>query len=116
MNCKKAFSLLELILVIFISSIVLIYSFTFLQQLHQTQNETQKIAILKIDMNSTKIFLESNLEDIKGKLTYKSNNLFYDKNILLKNVTSFNKSYSLNNLEIDITLDNKITQTWKFKI
>lgn len=116
MKCKKAFSLLELILVIFISSIVIIYSFTFLQQLHQTQNQTQKIAILKIDMNSTKIFIESNLGNIRGKLSYYSNTLFYDKNILLKNVTSFNKSYSLNNLKIDITLDDKITQTWKFKI
>jgi prepilin-type N-terminal cleavage/methylation domain-containing protein len=116
MNCKKAFSLLELILVIFVSSIVLIYSFTFLQQLHQTQKQTQEIAILKIDMNSTKIFIETNLQNIKNGLTYEGTTLFYNKNILLKDVSSFNRIYSVDTLQIDITLDNKIKQTWKFKL
>jgi competence protein ComGC len=116
MNYKKSFSLFELILVIFISSIILIYSFTFLQQLHQTQNDTQEIAILKIDMNSTKIFIETNLQNIKNELRYEGTTLFFNKNILLKNVSSFARTYSIDTLQIDITLDNKITQTWKFKL
>ncbi len=55
---NKAFSLLELIFVVFISSIVLIYTFKFSKEIYGTSIENEKIAILKIDMNSTKIFIQ----------------------------------------------------------
>lgn len=112
---KKAFSLLELIFVVFISSIVLIYTFKFTKELYETSTENEKVAVLKIDMNSTKIFIQKNLSSY-SKLKYRDKILFYDDNILLTDVTSFEiKKYS-NILEIQITIDNTISQIWKYKI
>ena len=115
-NLKNAFSLFELIVVVFISSILLIYTFTFTKELYETQITNENIAILKIDLNSTKIIIEKNLPNSKNSLNYDGQTLFYDGNILLKNVTSFFMQTNSNILTIDITLENKISQTWKFKV
>lgn len=113
---KKAFSLFELIIVLLISSIVLIYSLKFAKEFQEEQVLNQKIAIMKIDMNSTKIIIEKNLEDILNRLKLNSNRLFLDENILLQNVSFFSISKTLNIVTIKITLDETITQTWEFKI
>lgn len=113
---KKAFSLFELLLVIFISSIVLIYTFTFVKESYEAQITNEKIAILKIDLNSTKIIIEKNLPSSKEKLKYDGKTLFYDGNILLKNVSKFKMSKNVDILTIEIILDNKISQIWKFKL
>lgn len=112
---KKAFSLLELIFVVFISSIVLIYTFKFSKEFYETSIENEKIAILKIDINSTKIFIEKNLSMYK-KLKYKENRLFFDNHILLENVTFFEIKKVQNILEIKITISNTISQVWKYKV
>ena len=116
MKCNKqqAFSLLELILVVFLSSILLIFTFTFTKELYETQVINEKLAILKIDLNSTKIIIEKNLENIESKLTYIDFTLFYENKILLQNVTSFEMSKNSNVLTINITLEEKLSQTWKF--
>ncbi|MCP4970400.1 MAG: hypothetical protein GY932_07395 [Arcobacter sp.] len=116
MNYKRSFSLLELILVIFISSILIIYSFTFIKQLHQVQFENQNLAILKIDLNSTKIFIENNILKIEDNLRYENNTLFYKNYVLLQNVTSFSMSKHSRILKIDINLDKKIQQSWEFSL
>ena len=120
MNChkkaKKGFTILELLVVIFLSSIVLIYTFSFAKQLFQTQNENEKIASLKIDLNSTKIIIEKNLPASKDLLKYENMTLFYGENILLQNVTKYQETSSSNILTIDITLNNTINQTWKFEL
>lgn len=113
---KKAFSLFELILVVFISSIVIIYSLKFAKQTQEAQIKNQELAVLKIDMNSTKIIIEKNLPKIKEKLFYDGKSLFYEKNILLKNVSSFSMDDFNGILTIKITLDKKIMQTWEFKL
>ncbi len=113
---KKAFSLLELILVLFISSILLIFTFKFAKETQESQIKNEKIAIFKIDINSTKIFIEKNLSTIKQKLYYDGSTLFYQGNILLKNVTSFSMKNSNDILEINITLEDKISQNWKFRL
>ena len=116
MSYKKCFSLLELIIVLFISSIVIIYTFTFTKELYQTQSDNQKIAILKIDLNSTKIILERNLPNISSSLKYNASTLFINDVILLKNVTAFSTKKSSNIFEVNITLEDKISQIWKFKL
>lgn len=113
---KKAFTLFELILVVLISSVVLIYTLTFQKELFQTQITNEKMAILKIDLNSTKIIIEKNLPNIQSKLTYNNSTLFYENSILLKEVSSFSMSKSSNILTIDITLADKISQRWMFKL
>ncbi len=115
-NTKKAFTLFELLLVVFISSIILIYSFNFQKELFEIQTTNEDLAILKIDLNSSKIIIEKNLPNIESKITYKDSILYYENNILLKDVSLFQISKTSNILIIDITLKNKISQTWKFKI
>jgi len=114
-NNKNAFSLFELILVLFISSIVLIYSFSFTKELYETQITNEKIAILKIDLNSTKIILQRNLP-LTNKLKYEGTTLYLNNNILLKNVSSFDTKTSSGFIKIDITLEDTIKQTWQFKL
>ena len=115
-NIKKAYTLFELILVIFISSIVLIYTFSFQKELYETQIANEEIAILKIDLNSTKIIIEKNLVNIESKLAYNDSTLYFEDHILLKDVSSYEMSKSSNILTINITLKEKISQEWKFKI
>lgn len=113
---KKAFSLFELILVLLISSIVLIYSLKFAKELQEEQVLNQKIAVYKIDMNSTKIIIEKNLENILTRLRLDNSTLYLDENILLQNVSSFSISQNSNILTVKIVLDDTISQTWEFKI
>lgn len=116
MNSKKAFSLFELILVLFIGSIILIYTFIFTKELYQTQNTNEKLASLKIDLNSTKIIIEKNILKNTNFLSYTNKTLFFKNNILLKNVTQFNMNTTAKTLKIDITLEDLISQTWYFNL
>lgn len=113
---KKAFSLFELILVLLISSIILIYSLKFAKELQEEQVLNQRIAVYKIDINSTKIIIEKNLENIISRLKLDNSTLYLDENILLQNVSSFFISQNSNILTVKIVLDNTISQTWEFRI
>lgn len=113
---KKAFSLFELILVLLISSIILIYSLKFAKELQEEQILNQRIAVYKIDINSTKIIIEKNLENIISRLKLDNSTLYLDENILLQNVSSFFISQNSNILTVKIVLDNTISQTWEFRI
>lgn len=115
MNSKSAFSLLELILALFIGSIVVISSFSLSKNLQESQIVNERLAILKLDMNSTKIFIEKNLAK-KELLRYDGKTLYFNNRTLLENVSSFKSSSSSNIFTIDIILDKKIAQTWKFKL
>ncbi|QDF28250.1 hypothetical protein [Halarcobacter anaerophilus] len=114
MRLIKAFSLFELILVIFISSIVLISTSMLTKEFLFTQKENEKLAILKLDLNSTKIIIEKNLPEIINKLRYENQTLYINENILLKDVTSFSMKKEPKYLNINITLDKKIKQNWEF--
>ncbi len=113
---KNSFSLLELIIVILISSIVIISSLFFLKESYFTNKDIQETEISKIDLLSTKIFLSKNIEDLDANLKFENSVLYYKENILLENVNEFiiikNDLY----YEINITLKNKIKQLWKIKI
>lgn len=116
MRLTKSFSLFELILVIAISSFLLIFIFKFSNELYFAENENKKIAILKIDLNSTKIIIEKNLPQIINKLRYENNTLYINNNILLKKVNNFNLRKTIDKVIINITLEDKISQTWEFKL
>ena len=114
---KKAFSLLELIIVIFIGSIIVIYSTIYSKELYEAQLNNQRISVLKIDLTASRIIIEKNLPFSKDLLEYDGQTLFYDGKLLLENVSFFSKKLNFNNiLQIDIELDNKIKQVWKFKL
>lgn len=114
---KKAFSLLELIIVIFIGSIIVVYSTIYSKELYEAQLNNQRIAVLKVDLNASKIIIERNLPLSKDLLKYDAQTLFYDGRLLLENVSFFSKKLNSNNvLQIDIELEKKIKQVWQFKL
>ncbi|XPV67825.1 MAG: prepilin-type N-terminal cleavage/methylation domain-containing protein [Halarcobacter sp.] len=116
MNYKNSFTLLEIIVVIFIGSIFFIYTFIFTKNIYEVNNQNKKTAILKIDLNSTKIILQKNINLTKNKLIYKNNSLYLDDKLLLENVTSFSKKIDSKYIHIDITLEEKIKQKWILKL
>ncbi|TLP40889.1 type II secretion system protein [Arcobacter arenosus] len=109
---KKAFSLLELIIVVFISTIVIISSLLFAKNIQETQIKNQELAILKIDLNATKIFLEKHKENISSKLKFENNILYFENSILLKEVKSFSLNKTTNTTTIKINLKDKISLVW----
>ena len=113
---KNSFSLLEVILSILISSIVIINSAYFSKELFQTNNDMQNIEILKLDLLSTKIFLQKNNLDLEDMLTYKNNTLYFDKNILLQEVNTFSISKKAKYYEISIEVSNRIKENWNILI
>ena len=109
---KSSFTLLEIILSIVISAIVIINSAYFSKELFQTNKDMQNIEILKLDLLSTKIFLQKNNKDLKEKLNYENNTLYFDKSILLQNVDEFSILMKTPYYEISIKLNNRIKEKW----
>ncbi|MBU3016039.1 hypothetical protein KO488_14880 [Poseidonibacter lekithochrous] len=113
---KNSFTLLEIILSILISAIVIINSAYFSKELFQTNKDIQNIEILKLDLLSTKIFLQKNNEDLDKKLNYENNVLYFDKNILLQNVDEFTILKKVTFYEISIKVNNRIKEKWNILI
>ena len=113
---KNTFTLLEMILSIIISAIVIINSAYFSKELFQTNKDIQNIEILKLDLLSTKIFLQKNNEDLDKKLNYENNVLYFDKNILLQNVDEFTILKKVTFYEISIKVTNRIKEKWNILI
>ena len=72
---KNSFSLLEIILTLIISTIVIIYSSFFTKELIIDNKYNQNIEMAKINILSTKIFLEKH-----GNQAFKNINVQYDIN------------------------------------
>lgn len=113
---KNSFSLFELIITIFISSFVIINSMFFTKELFFKQKELLSIEISKIDLLSTKLYLQLNKKDIVQNLSYKDNTLYFDNNILLEDVSNFTLKSASNIIEIEILIKDSIKQIWKFNL
>ena len=109
---KNSFSLFEIILTILVSSIIFIYSSLYIKELYFTNDSVQKSEIYKIDLLATKSFLQKR-ENIGDKLKYENEILYFENNVLLKEVSKFKISTTSTYTQIDIEIDNKISQTWK---
>ena len=110
---KNSFSLLEIILTLFISLIIIIYSTLFTKELFFENKINQETEIKKMDLLSTKIFIEKNknrIDDFK----FFNENLYFKNNLLLENVKEFQINKMNDKLIIFINLDNKIKQNWEF--
>ncbi|MGM0518074.1 MAG: hypothetical protein ACQERD_00355 [Campylobacterota bacterium] len=112
---KNSFSILELLVALFISSIIIVYSATFIKELHFLNFNKQQTQIQKLELLSTKLFLEKKL-NIQNRLSYKNSSLYFDNNLLLKNISSFSININSNILNISIKINDKISQDWSFKI
>jgi len=113
---KNSFTLLEIILSILISAIVIINFAYFSKELFQTNKDMQNIEILKLDLLSTKIFLQKNNKELDGKLNFKNNTLYFNKNILLQSVDEFTISKKVNYYEISIKASDRIKEKWYINI
>jgi len=112
---RKSFSLFELILVVFISSLVIISSLSFAKNIQELQIDNQELAILKIDLNATKIFLEKHKSNLSSNLKFKNNTLYFENSTLLTNVKLFSLNKETDLITIKINLKDKISQVWKIQ-
>lgn len=110
---KNSFSLLEIILSLIISSIVIIYSMLFTKELFFTNKNNQNIEIAKIDILSTRIFIEKHKNEL-DLISYKNENLYFKDSLLLENVKSFTLKKNNQNIKIELNLNDMIKQTWEF--
>ncbi|WP_198305354.1 hypothetical protein [Arcobacter vandammei] len=112
---KNSFSLFELILSLIISSVIIIFSSKYLKEIFIENKNIQTNEKTKIDLRSTKIFIEKNIKDI-DKLSFSNTILYFDNEILLTKVEDFQISKNGKSIEIFINYDNKISQNWSFSL
>ncbi len=113
---KNSFSLFEVVITIFISSFVIINSMYFTKELFVTQKNLLTIEINKIDLLSTKAFLEVHKKELKNKLIVENEILYFNSKVLLTNISDFNMSINSNIIEINISINKEIQQIWKFSL
>jgi len=112
---KNSFSIFELILTLIISTTIVVYSTIFLKELFLKNQETLNMELCKIELLSTKAFLEKNKDDL-SQLTFVNNALFFKNSTLLKNVAKFKMNTSNNITTIQIELSNSLKQVWKITL
>ncbi|MBU0925370.1 hypothetical protein KKG81_10820 [bacterium] len=112
---KNSFSLLEIILTLILSTIVIIYSTLFTKELFFVNKNNQNIEIAKINIQSTKIFFEKHKNELEF-MKYENENLYFKDSLLLENVKSFTLNKNSEDIKITINFDDKIKQTWEFKL
>ena len=107
---KKSISLIEVIFVLIISSILFVSISNLSLDLNKTNSIEYKKAILKIEFESTRLFLQKKLHKdlLLNKLSYINNTIYYDHNILLKNVISYSKVTLNNTIILDICIKDKV--------
>ena len=107
---KKAISLIELLFTIVISAILLISISNISLDLNIQNNNEYEKNILKIEFESTRLFLQKIIKNDKflDKLIYKEETLFLNNNILLKNVKTYSKSIINDDVVLNICIKNKI--------
>ncbi|MFX4212527.1 hypothetical protein ACOL2Y_08960 [Aliarcobacter butzleri] len=110
---KNSFSLLEIIITLIISSIVIIYSTLFTKELSFENRYNQELEIDKINFLATKVFIEKNKYNISN-LQFSNGNLYFENNLLLKDVKEFNITKTSKQITIYINFKDKIIQTWEF--
>jgi len=105
---KKSFSLIELIVTIFIMSIISIYSIYFYKEIFFKNRQLLKDEKVKLELLNFKLFLEKNLGF--EKLSYKNRNIYYDGSLLLKDVNKYELNNHTNYTSINICLKNRVCQ------
>jgi len=112
---KSSFSIFELILTLIMSTTIVVYSTIFLKELSLKSKETLNLELWKIELFSTKAFLEKN-KDYLSQLTFINNALYFKNSLLLNNIAKFKISTSNNIATIQIELSNSLKQNWNIKL
>lgn len=99
--------------------VILLSTTNIINLLYKENKQTSTITISKLDFETTRLFLEHKIKIDKSldKLTYQDRSLYYDNNLLLNNVNSFEKTKNNNfiNITVCIKKDLKICQDMVFK-
>ena len=115
---KKSITLIELLFTIIISSILLVSVANISLDLNNSNKINYYKNILKIEFESTRLFLQKQIINDKNlsNLSYKNNNLYFKNNMLLKNLLSYNRYIQDNIIVLDICIKNKIKLCQKIRI
>jgi len=107
---KKSISLIEILFILIISSVLLLSISNITLNINQKNNNDYLKNILKIEFESTRLFLQKKIAIDKNlsNLSYLNKTLYYNNNILVKNVESFLKTNSNDIIILNICLKNKI--------
>jgi len=107
---KKSISLIEILFILIISSVLLLSISNITLNINQKNNNDYLKNILKIEFESTRLFLQKKITIDKNlsNLSYLNKTLYYNNNILVKNVESFLKTNSNDIIILNICLKNKI--------
>lgn len=105
---KKSFSLIELIVSIFIISLISIYSVYFYKDIFFKNEQLLLDEKTKLELLTFKLYLEKNLHF--DKLSYTNKNLYYDNALLLKDVNKYILSTYNTYVSINICLNNRVCQ------
>ncbi len=112
---RKAIVLFELIISIFILSVISIYSLKFTNTIYHQNIKNLTLNFLKLDLESTQLYIEEN--GINNIIFNQDNNKIYvNNNLLLDNVTSYSLSTidNLNKIDICYKLKYETCQKWIF--
>lgn len=110
---KNSFSLLEIIISIAISSVIIIYSMSYIKQINHNNYKIQEEELKKINLLATKIFLQKNKENLV-KIEFIDNSLYFDSALLLDNVDSFEIAINENYALVKIKYSDLLVQEWRF--
>lgn len=113
---KKSFIIFELLLVVIISSIIIINTFIGIKELYLSSLNSQKIAIYKIDLLSSKLIIKRNIYKIKTLLKYKNSTLYFNNALLLEDVKDFTLEEKNNFIIISFLYKNHLDTKWVFKL
>ncbi|MCJ8326880.1 MAG: type II secretion system GspH family protein [Campylobacterales bacterium] len=102
---KKSFTLIEILFVISIFSLLIISSLSFLKEVNINNKDIYKNEINFLDIQSTFVFIQNNVKDIKS-LKYTDENIYFKNAILLKNVNKYSLEKYSDGYKVKITFYN----------
>jgi hypothetical protein len=110
---KKSFTLFESIIVLLLSIIIIYTVLSLKRVIYYTYKQQHNIVLTKIELETTKLFLEKQLQsDIKLEmLSFNSDKLYYNDNLLLENVSLFEKKILSKVIQIELCILNNTVCT-----
>ncbi len=113
---RKSFIIFELLLVIVISSVIIINTFISIKDLYLSSLNSQKVAIYKIDLLSSKLLIKRNIYKIKTLLKYENSTLYFNNALLLEEIKDFTLEEQDNFISIKFLYKNHLDIKWVFKL
>lgn len=109
MNKKPSFSVIELIFSLLLLSVISTILLVFYKDFSQKNKDDYSLQILKLDLLNTSYFIEKNIQTKNLKdLVFNKTSLYFQDNLLLKDVSFFSKKIEKNSIQIKLCLKDKV--------